>query len=81
MPSGGDGTYYFSTYILLQPGEFGHFNMRLSDDVICSTNPDHGSNGDNDYAPASCSAVVDVVAGKIYFRFIIKFKIFLILWN
>ena len=65
MPSGGDGVYYFSTYVLVQYGEYGQFDMQLNDDVICSTLPDHDHNGDQDYAPRSCSAVINVVAGKI----------------
>ena len=64
VPSGGDGVYYFSTYVLVDQGEAGRFDMRLNDDVICTTDPDHNNNGAGDFAPGSCSAVVDVVAGK-----------------
>ena len=64
VPSGRDGVYYFSVYLLVEDGEYGNFDMMLNDDVICSTIPDHASNGANDYAPGSCSAVVDLVAGK-----------------
>ena len=64
MPSGGDGVYYFSTYLLVDLGEFGRFDMQLNDDIICSTWPDHNNNGASDYAPGSCSAVVDVMAGN-----------------
>ena len=31
MPPSGDGVYYFSTYVLVQAGEFGQFDMRLND--------------------------------------------------
>ena len=41
MPSGGDGVYYLSTYLLVDIGEGGRFDMRLNDDIICSTFPDH----------------------------------------
>ena len=64
VPPGGDGMYYFSTYVLVQVGEWGRFDMTLNDVVICSIYPDHSTSGDNDYAPGSCSAVVDIVAGK-----------------
>ena len=64
MPPGGDGVYYFSTFLLVDFGEFGRFDMRLNDDVICSTLPDHDTNGSNDYAPGSCSALVNAVAGN-----------------
>ena len=62
MPPGGDGIYYFSTYILVFGSKFARVNMRLNDDVICSTYPDHSEL--NDLAPGSCSAVVDIVTGK-----------------
>ena len=62
MPPGGDGIYYFSTFLLVDSGgEFGRFDMRLNNDVICSTLPDHSHNGIDDYAPGSCSAVVSVL--------------------
>ena len=64
MPPGGDGVYYFSVYVLVDLGESGRFDMRLNDDVICTTQPDHSDNGGGDYAPGSCSAAGDVVAGK-----------------
>ena len=65
MPPGGDGVYYFSTYLLVDDGESAYFDMTLNDDVICSTFPDHNSNGAGDFAPGSCSAVTDAVAGNI----------------
>ena len=64
MPSGGDGVYYFSAYLYVPNGEYGRFNMRLNDDVICTIRPDHGDV--TDYASGSCSAVVDVVAGNVF---------------
>ena len=64
VPPGGDGIYYFSTYLLGSEGEFGEFDIRLNDDIICTTYLDHSHNGDIDYAPGSCSAVIDVVVGK-----------------
>ena len=64
VPPGGDGVYYFSTYMLVQLGEMARFDMMLNDDVICKTFPDHDFSGTNDYASGSFSAVVDVVTGK-----------------
>ena len=64
-PPGGDGVYYFSTYVFVQDDEFGVFSMRLNYGVICSSRPDRGNNGDNNYSTGSCSAVVNVVAGKL----------------
>ena len=64
VPPGGDGVYYFSTYLLVNPGEAGLFDMKLNDDVICTTYPDQSDT--TDLAPGSCSAVVDVVAGEVF---------------
>ena len=65
MPPGGDGVYHFSTYVLVFYGKFGRFDIRLNDVAICSTEPDHRDNGPSDFAPGSCSAIVNVVAGKL----------------
>ena len=66
VPSGGDGVYYFSTYLMVDDGEVARFEMRLNNVDICTTLPDHNNNGALDYAIGSCSAVVDVVAGHIH---------------
>ena len=72
VPPGGDGVYYFSTYLYVDDGEYGVFDMRLNDDDICITRPDDNSNGASDYTPGSRSAVVDVVAGNVYFTAFMK---------
>ena len=77
VPYGGDGIYYFSVYLLVEPGEYASFDMTLNDDRICTAYPDHSHNGDKDLAPGSCSAVVDVTAGNLHFKFIIQFGIIL----
>ena len=53
MPIGGDGVYYFSTYLLGKQGVYGRFDIYLND-----------GSGSSDWAPGSCSAVVSAVAGK-----------------
>ena len=73
VPHDGDGLYYFSVYVVGDAGELGIFAMHLNDDVICTTYPNHDDNGALDYAPGSCSAVVEVVAGNMDFKFIIQF--------
>ena len=62
VPPGGDGIYYFSVYVLVQNGEAARFDITVNDDEVCTTYPDQ--NATTDLAPGSCSAVVDVVAGK-----------------
>ena len=69
VPSGGYGIYYFSTYLLVQYIESGRFDMRLNDDVICSTQPDYTTAG-TDYAAGSCSAVVDVATGNVFYNYL-----------
>ena len=39
MPPGGDGVYYFSIFVRVEAGEAGGFEIRLNDDVICTTWP------------------------------------------
>ena len=64
VPLGGDGMYFFSTYMLVDVGEIGLFEFMLNDYVICSTLPDHDNSGANDFTPGSCSAIVNIVAGE-----------------
>ena len=64
VPPGGDGVYYFSTYLLV---EYSYFDMRLNDDVICSTRPDQSNSSVSDVPSGSCSAAVNAVAGDISF--------------
>ena len=45
MPPDGDGVYYFSTYLLGDDGEWGRFDMRLNDEVICTAFSDHNNGG------------------------------------
>ena len=65
MSPGGDGIYYFSTFLYVSPSEYGAFDMLLNDDIICTTRPDHDDPDSIDYPSGSCSAVVNVVAGDI----------------
>ena len=66
IPPGGDGVYYFSTYLYVHGDEYAHFDMTLNGDVICTTRPDLNGSTGADYPSGSCSAVVDVVAGDAY---------------
>ena len=65
VPPGGDGVYVFSTFLLGSHSEDATFDIKLNDDVICSTLPDSGNNGDLDYPSGSCGAIVNAVAGKL----------------
>ena len=66
VPSGGDGVYYFSTYLEVDYDEYGDFDMLLNDEIICTAVGDHsGQSGAGDYSQAMCSAIVNVMAGKL----------------
>ena len=36
MPSGGDGYYYFSTYLLVDNDEYGAFDIRVNGETLCT---------------------------------------------
>ena len=64
VPSGGDGLYYFSTYLLVDVGELASFNMVVNDDVtICTAQGDHSASEVDDYPQAECSAMAQLNAG------------------
>ena len=62
VPPGGDGLYYFSTYVLVDCGEDAEFNIMVNDMIVCTVYGDDV--GGSDEAQASCSAVADVIEGK-----------------
>ena len=62
VPPGGDGLYYFSTYLLINPSEVGSFEIVVNDVVFC-TNWGDGIDGSEE-PQATCSAVVDATEGK-----------------
>ena len=57
VPPGGDGLYYFSTFLLIDPGEFGSFKMIVNSVVVCTAYGDQSAGSDT--TQATCSAVVD----------------------
>ena len=63
VPPGGDGLYYFSTYLLVEDGHYAYFNIVLNDVIICSAYGDGELGGDQ--TQATCNAVVDVAGGKM----------------
>ena len=65
VPPGGDGLYYFSTYLLVDAGELASFNMVVNDDVtICTAQGDHSaSEVDDDPPQAACSVMAQLNAG------------------
>ena len=62
MPSGGDGFYYFSIYLLVDSDEWGRFNIEMNGDMLCSAQTDNQSTA-SDEGQAACSAATYVAAG------------------
>ena len=69
VPPGGDGLYYFSTYLLIDFGEVAVFNIVVNDVIVCSVYGDESSNSGTDNPQVTCSAVVDVTEGRVLFIF------------
>ena len=63
VPPGGDWLYFFSTYLLVDNGEYGSFEIVVNDVVFCTSWGDHNILG-SDNPQTMCSVVVDVVEGK-----------------
>ena len=70
VPSGGDGLYYFSTYVLVDYGKYGAFNIAVNDDVICTAFGDDSGSG-AEYSYAGCSAMAKVAEGDHLSLFLI----------
>ncbi len=64
VPSGGDGLYYFSTYLLVHFGKHAAFTLRVNEDYLCSAYGDNNANGANDYPQATCSGLVRLNEGR-----------------
>ena len=58
VPSGGDGFYYLSTYLRIDDGEYGLFDLTVNGIEICKAAGDNSFSGMNDYDQGTRSAVV-----------------------
>ena len=67
VPSGGDGYYYFSTYIIVQADKYGLFNTEINGDLLCTA---WGEAEDTtlDPGPATCSATTYATQGTGVFQ-------------
>ena len=63
MPSGGEGLYYFSVFLLVDAEDNGNIDIRLNDIALCTARGDHDNNGASDAAQATCSVVADLLEG------------------
>ena len=62
-PTGSDGLYYFSTYLVVESDEYASFHMMLNDEVFCSAIGDHDEGVDISLPQATCSATADLNEG------------------
>ena len=61
VPSDGDGYYYFSTYFLINGGEYGYFDIEINGNILCTSGTDHD---DTSYpAQAACSGAAYITEG------------------
>ncbi len=66
VPSGGAGTYYFSTYLLVQEDEYAYFNIVVNGIILCTAWGENDYN-DNDRPQAACSGLVQLNEGMKMF--------------
>ena len=66
VPSGGDGLYYFSTYLLVFFGETAFFNIRVNGEILCSAWGDEDSNSGSDIPQATCSGLAQLNEGGLF---------------
>ena len=62
MPPGGDGFYYFSVCLLVQPDEWGHFDIQINGEVLCVAQTDQTDTPNNE-GQAVCSAATYATEG------------------
>ena len=52
VPPGGEGYYYFSTYLFVVLGEWGRFGIQINGELLCTAQTSHST---DNYGPAVCS--------------------------
>ena len=63
MPPGGDGYFYFSTYLHVLIGEFGAFEIQINGEMLCWFEE---YNSANNYGPAVCDGISYIVEGLLW---------------
>ena len=61
MPSGGEGFYYFSTYLLVVAGKLGYFDIQINGEVLCTAYTAHTTTNNR---PAVCFGASYIVEGS-----------------
>ena len=63
MPPGGDGFYYFSTYLLVSSSELGRFEIEFNGDTVCTAYAEH-TELTTDNIGTSCSGIAYANEGR-----------------
>ena len=63
VPSGGDGFYYFSAYLLGRNGELSNFDLQINGDQLCSIQLEQQETS-GDFLQSSCSATTYAAQGN-----------------
>ena len=71
MPPSGDGYYYISSYLVVDDGESGIFDIQLNEETICTAFADQTDSTIND-ENTSCGAVAYVVEGASLINLLFK---------
>ena len=62
MPPGGDGFYYFSTYLLGLYAEYSFFDLIINGNVLCTVRLEQQETS-GDFLQSACSAAIYAVQG------------------
>ena len=65
MPSGGDGFYYFSVFLIVSPSDHGYFDMEINGELICTALEDQNQSP-SDYGSTSCNGVAYATEGEFF---------------
>ncbi len=69
VPTGGAGLYYFSSYFLVDVGEYATFSMFNGNQELCRAHENKKNSG-ADYAQAGCSGMAELPDGKFTGTFV-----------
>ena len=62
MPSGGDGFYFFSVYLLVSDSEWDFFDIQINGETLCTAHTDRETTV-TDPGQASCTAAIYAAEG------------------
>ena len=62
MPPGGDGFYYLSVFLVVFGGKFGHFEIQLNGEILCTAYAEQTQTSASE-GQAECSSITYAVEG------------------